>query len=77
MIRLLTCYDRLELTPGLLCFRWFCHFDDDNYVNTARLGELLSSYSAQEDWYLGKNSIRTPLKIMDRAHNGVSRYSLS
>ena len=53
-------------------FRWFCHFDDDNYVNTARLSELLAGYSPQEDWYLGKNSIRTPLQIMDRAHNGVS-----
>ncbi|XP_043204271.1 fringe glycosyltransferase-like [Amphibalanus amphitrite] len=50
--------------------KWFCHFDDDNYVNTARLAELLSGYSPQEDWYLGKNSIRTPLQIMDRAHNG-------
>ena len=54
------------------CYRWFCHFDDDNYVNTARLAELLSGYNPQEDWYLGKNSIRTPLQIMDRAHNGVS-----
>jgi len=50
--------------------KWFCHFDDDNYVNTARLGELLAGYSHQQDWYLGKNSIRTPLQIMDRAHNG-------
>ncbi|XP_037069603.1 fringe glycosyltransferase-like, partial [Pollicipes pollicipes] len=50
--------------------KWFCHFDDDNYVNTARLGELLAGFSPRQDWYLGKNSIRTPLQIIDRAISG-------
>ena len=46
--------------------KWFCHFDDDNYVNVARLVELLQFYDHRDDWYLGKPSIRSPLQIMDR-----------
>jgi len=45
---------------------WFCHFDDDNYVNVPRLVDLLQKYNPQEDWYLGKPSIRAPLNIMNR-----------
>ena len=39
--------------------------------------ELLAGYSPQQDWYLGKNSIRAPLQILDRDRRGVSaaRYS--
>ena len=47
-------------------FHWFCHFDDDNYVNVPKLLDLLQSYSPQDDWYLGKPSIRAPLQILDR-----------
>lgn len=46
--------------------KWFCHFDDDNYVNVDRLTELLQSYDPHDDWYLGKPSIRAPLQILDR-----------
>lgn len=46
--------------------KWFCHFDDDNYVNVPRLVRLLADYSPQEDWYLGKPSIRAPLEILTR-----------
>lgn len=46
--------------------KWFCHFDDDNYVNINRLVELLSQYDSHDDWYLGKPSIRQPLQIIDR-----------
>lgn len=49
--------------------KWFCHFDDDNYVNVPRLMDLLQSYDPTEDWYLGKPSIRAPLQIMDRKSN--------
>lgn len=48
------------------CFctsRWFCHFDDDNYVNVPRLVKLLDEYSPSVDWYLGKPSISSPLEI--------------
>ncbi|XP_031620624.1 fringe glycosyltransferase [Contarinia nasturtii] len=43
--------------------KWFCHFDDDNYVNIPKLVELLSNYSPTLDWYLGKPSIASPLEI--------------
>ncbi|XP_067013198.2 fringe glycosyltransferase [Anabrus simplex] len=46
--------------------KWFCHVDDDNYVNVPRLVRLLADYSPQEDWYLGKPSIRAPLEILNR-----------
>ncbi|EGI70706.1 Fringe glycosyltransferase [Acromyrmex echinatior] len=43
---------------------WFCHFDDDNYVNVPRLLKLLDNYNPREDWYLGKPSIPAPLEII-------------
>ncbi|XP_014095726.1 fringe glycosyltransferase isoform X2 [Bactrocera oleae] len=43
--------------------KWFCHFDDDNYVNIPRLVKLLDEYSPSVDWYLGKPSIFSPLEI--------------
>lgn len=46
--------------------RWFCHFDDDNYVNIPQLVKMLQKYNPTEDWYLGKTSIRSPLEILNR-----------
>ncbi|KAG4070934.1 hypothetical protein HA402_001371 [Bradysia odoriphaga] len=43
--------------------KWFCHFDDDNYVNVHKLLDLLKDYSPTVDWYLGKPSIASPLEI--------------
>ncbi|XP_071451154.1 fringe glycosyltransferase [Hetaerina americana] len=44
--------------------RWFCHVDDDNYLNVPRLVRLLSGFDPQRDWYIGKPSIRAPLDIL-------------
>ncbi|GLV41719.1 fringe [Carabus blaptoides fortunei] len=49
--------------------KWFCHFDDDNYVNVPRLIRLLEDYNSQEDWYLGKPSIRAPLELLNKEKN--------
>ena len=46
--------------------KWFCHVDDDNYLNVPKLLELLSAYDPNEYWYLGKPSINVPLQILDR-----------
>lgn len=46
--------------------KWFCHFDDDNYVNVPRLVRFLGDYSPREDWYLGKPSIQAPLEIVNK-----------
>lgn len=43
--------------------RWFCHFDDDNYVNVPQLVQLLNEYHPTMDWYLGKPSVASPLEI--------------
>lgn len=50
------------LVSRVLC-RWFCHFDDDNYVNVPRLVSLLNEYSPSMEWYLGKPSVASPLEI--------------
>lgn len=60
-----------------VCFRWFCHFDDDNYVNIPRLLEILSNYNPQKDWYLGKPSIRTPLEIQNKEHPHLNENTVS
>lgn len=46
--------------------KWFCHFDDDNYVNVPRLVRFLGDYNARDEWYLGKPSIQAPLEIMKK-----------
>ncbi|XP_053667137.1 fringe glycosyltransferase [Anopheles marshallii] len=43
--------------------KWWCHFDDDNYVNVPRLVRMLDDYNPTQDWYLGKPSISSPLEI--------------
>ncbi|XKL68405.1 hypothetical protein PGB90_003896 [Kerria lacca] len=58
---------------GWYVIRWFCHFDDDNYVNVPRLLEILSNYNPQVDWYLGKPSIRTPLEILNKEYQNISK----
>ncbi|CAL4166551.1 unnamed protein product, partial [Meganyctiphanes norvegica] len=37
--------------------RWWCHFDDDNYVNVASLARILGKYNPMQDWYLGKPTV--------------------
>lgn len=46
-------------------FRWWCHFDDDNYVHVVQLIDLLQKYSSLESVYLGKPSTAKPLEIFD------------
>lgn len=54
-------------------FRWFCHFDDDNYVNVPRLLKLLDNYNPREDWYLGRPSIPAPLEIIRQGPEPLKR----
>ena len=35
-------------------FKWFCHVDDDNYLNVPNLIQVLSKYDHEKDWYFGK-----------------------
>lgn len=46
-------------------YRWFCHVDDDNYVNVPSLVQLLQQYNHVEDWYIGRPSLNHPLEILE------------
>ena len=35
---------------------WYCHFDDDMYVNLKELYKLLSQYDPSEPHYIGRNN---------------------
>ncbi|GBP89718.1 Fringe glycosyltransferase [Eumeta japonica] len=50
---------------------WFCHFDDDNYVNVPRLENVLKGYNPQEEWYLGRTSVYEPIKIYNKGTNKI------
>ncbi|XP_076077563.1 fringe glycosyltransferase-like [Mytilus galloprovincialis] len=50
--------------------RWFCHVDDDNYVNVPALVGFLQQYNHSDDWYLGIPSISHPMEVLDRANPG-------
>ncbi|XP_054460019.1 beta-1,3-N-acetylglucosaminyltransferase manic fringe [Anoplopoma fimbria] len=41
--------------------RWFCHVDDDNYVNPEALLSLLSAFPQDGDIYVGKPSLDKPI----------------
>ncbi|XP_022648403.1 fringe glycosyltransferase-like isoform X2 [Varroa jacobsoni] len=43
--------------------KWWCHFDDDNYVNVPALGKVLRRYDSSRVWYLGRNSIMRPIDL--------------
>ncbi|XP_050526409.1 fringe glycosyltransferase isoform X2 [Daktulosphaira vitifoliae] len=43
--------------------KWFCHVDDDNYLNVPTLNELLKSFDPLGDWYLGRTSTTKPLVV--------------
>lgn len=46
--------------------RWFCHFDDDNYVNVPTLVKTLQSFNPHEDVYLGKPSLLKAMEVIFR-----------
>lgn len=62
--------------PSLPCLtpRWFCHVDDDNYVNVRALLRLLASYPPTQDIYIGKPSLDRPIQATERVseHKVVS-----
>ncbi|NXI53305.1 MFNG acetylglucosaminyltransferase, partial [Chloroceryle aenea] len=52
---------------------WFCHLDDDNYLNPWALLKLLSSYSATRDVYLGKPSLNRPIQASETLPNNQTK----
>ncbi|XP_013002645.1 beta-1,3-N-acetylglucosaminyltransferase radical fringe isoform X2 [Cavia porcellus] len=49
---------------------WFCHVDDDNYVNPSGLEHLLSAFSPNQDVYLGRPSLDHPIEATERVQGG-------
>ncbi|XP_072098174.1 beta-1,3-N-acetylglucosaminyltransferase radical fringe isoform X1 [Mobula birostris] len=52
--------------------KWFCHVDDDNYVNIRSLAYLLSAYSHTQDVYIGRPSLDHPVEAVERIKGGGS-----
>ncbi|XP_077461031.1 beta-1,3-N-acetylglucosaminyltransferase lunatic fringe-like isoform X2 [Stigmatopora argus] len=53
--------------------KWFCHVDDDNYLNISALLRLLSQYSHGSDVYIGRPSLERPLEAMEMLPNSKMR----
>ena len=43
----------IMLLTMIYIYRWFCHFDDDEYLNTGALSKHLKSYNFSSDYYIG------------------------
>jgi len=43
-------------------YDWFCHFDDDQYVNINNLKEYLSTFDSNQPYYIGRTSWPDSLK---------------
>lgn len=70
----LCCKMQAELDTFLMSDKsWFCHFDDDQYVNVAALEAKLRQFDPSSEWYLGKPSIGRPLDILDRESPEVEK----
>ncbi|NXT06918.1 MFNG acetylglucosaminyltransferase, partial [Prunella fulvescens] len=52
---------------------WFCHLDDDNYLNPRALLKLLSSYAETWDVYLGKPSLDRPIRASETLPNNQTK----
>ncbi|XP_025968891.2 beta-1,3-N-acetylglucosaminyltransferase radical fringe [Dromaius novaehollandiae] len=52
--------------------KWFCHVDDDNYVNPRTLLRLLSAFSHSQDVYVGRPSLDHPIEAADHVQSDGS-----
>ncbi|NXG23230.1 MFNG acetylglucosaminyltransferase, partial [Grallaria varia] len=70
----LSCKMAAEFDAFLVSGRsWFCHLDDDNYLNPQALLKLLSSYSEMWDVYLGKPSLNRPIWASETLPNNQTK----
>ncbi|XP_028300108.1 beta-1,3-N-acetylglucosaminyltransferase manic fringe [Gouania willdenowi] len=53
--------------------RWFCHVDDDNYVNPEALLSLLSAFPQERDIYVGKPSLDKPITAHELLEGNTTR----
>ncbi|KAH0616918.1 hypothetical protein JD844_028388 [Phrynosoma platyrhinos] len=70
----LSCKMAAELDAFLASgLSWFCHLDDDNYLNPQALLKLLSSYSPDKDVYIGKPSLNRPIHTSETLPNNQTK----
>ncbi|KAM7419775.1 hypothetical protein PAMA_016728 [Pampus argenteus] len=53
--------------------RWFCHVDDDNYVNPEALLSLLLAFPQDGDIYVGKPSLDKPITAHELLEGNATR----
>uniref|UniRef100_A0A4W3HBS5 O-fucosylpeptide 3-beta-N-acetylglucosaminyltransferase n=1 Tax=Callorhinchus milii TaxID=7868 RepID=A0A4W3HBS5_CALMI len=53
--------------------KWFCHMDDDNYVNVRALVKLLSRFPPGQDVYVGKPSLDRPIQATVKIPDNQTR----
>ncbi|XP_029016289.1 beta-1,3-N-acetylglucosaminyltransferase manic fringe [Betta splendens] len=53
--------------------RWFCHVDDDNYVNAEALRSLLSTFPQDGDVYVGRASLDRPITAHEQLEGNATR----
>nr|XP_057902652.1 beta-1,3-N-acetylglucosaminyltransferase lunatic fringe-like isoform X2 [Doryrhamphus excisus] len=74
----LSCKMAAEYDAFLMSERkWFCHVDDDNYLNVGALLRLLSQYSSRRDVYLGRPSLERPLEASEELSNASETRKVS
>ncbi|XP_033945677.1 beta-1,3-N-acetylglucosaminyltransferase manic fringe isoform X4 [Pseudochaenichthys georgianus] len=56
--------------------RWFCHVDDDNYVNPEALLSLLSVFPQDGDIYVGKPSLDKPITAHELLEGNATRLAV-
>ena len=63
-------------------FRWYCHFDDDEYLNIRALSSLLQQYNSSEKFFFGKwpsccqmEPLHVNLKLFPEATRDRCKYA--
>jgi len=57
-----TAHDFIIFRRYMSKYDWFCHFDDDQYVNVNNLQEYLSTLESNKSYYIGRASWPDTLK---------------
>uniref|UniRef100_A0A8D0H6B1 O-fucosylpeptide 3-beta-N-acetylglucosaminyltransferase n=1 Tax=Sphenodon punctatus TaxID=8508 RepID=A0A8D0H6B1_SPHPU len=70
----LSCKMAAELDAFLASgLSWFCHVDDDNYMNPQALVKHLASYSPAWEVYIGKPSLNRPIQATETLPNNQTK----
>ncbi|XP_065885710.1 beta-1,3-N-acetylglucosaminyltransferase radical fringe-like isoform X2 [Dysidea avara] len=59
-------YESLEKYKEMKSFQWYCHFDDDMYVNVPQLSNVLRQYDPEKPWYISSKTRNVdPIKVLN------------